>query len=33
MRRPVDANAYWPLAGSLWLGIVGLLLAGFVLTL
>jgi formate hydrogenlyase subunit 3/multisubunit Na+/H+ antiporter MnhD subunit len=33
IRRSVDTNEYWPLAGSLWLGIAGLLLAGFVLTL
>ena len=33
MRRSGDTNEYWPLAGSLWLGIAGLLLAGFVFTL
>jgi formate hydrogenlyase subunit 3/multisubunit Na+/H+ antiporter MnhD subunit len=33
MRRSGDTNEYWPLAGSLWLGIAGLLLAGFVLAL
>jgi formate hydrogenlyase subunit 3/multisubunit Na+/H+ antiporter MnhD subunit len=33
MRRSGDSNEYWPLAGSLWLGIAALLLAGFVFTL
>ena len=31
-RRPGDTNECWPLAGSLWLGIAGLLLAGFLFT-
>ena len=33
MRRSGDTYEYWPLAGSLWLGIAGLLLAGLVFTL
>jgi hydrogenase-4 component B len=33
MTRSDNADEYWPLAGCLWLGIAGLLLAGFVFTL
>jgi hydrogenase-4 component B len=33
MTRSGHTNEYWPLAGCLWLGIAGLLLAGFVFTL
>jgi hypothetical protein len=32
MRRLGDTDEYWSLAGCLWLGIGGLLLAGFVFT-
>jgi hypothetical protein len=33
LRRLSDDNERWQLAGSLWLGIGGLLLAGFIFSL